>query len=488
MLTKVIESTSDWFQGESVVSRVFNGLPDGSQVLSKTASVIEDYLLDVKPEEGKTKLLVLALGAGEYWGSNRNGDYFPESALKDYHITFETFGNLHKNHKNTPKDRKYGYVEKSFWNDKMKRVELVVVMNNDECPEILSKLDSGEDIAVSMAAKLPYDICSVCGNKRTTAKAEDTCQHIRSELNTIYEDGSQCYAINEEPKFFDISFVWKPADRTAYVLKKVASVNVATDSALLAKQAGYYDEADYLRTSSLPVSKLIEKQAYIKKLGELEKRIKGIVAKKLAGRTPEEYIKVKSKIAGVDGDASIDDRDLEQLSNLSTQGALASSAKLGIVLRPEEFIKLVIKPTPETTLIDRVKSILPGIFSRLSDLSLDKLSEIVPEETDFDSFPEHLLARRNLSKYIEDRTLEHEPAVKRSITIMLVKKKPSLDEEVLTKDTEEDKLSKEASHFEKRLAEVYAIYKAAALQQISKNKEVDLNNFSTVMGIIENYI
>ena len=240
MLTKVIESTSDWFKGEPVVSLLFNQFPSGRQGLGKRASDIEEYIKSIKPEEGKTKLLVLALGAGEYWGCNRNGDYFSEEALKKYHVTFEQFGELHKHHNNKKHSPKYGHVEKSFWNDKMKRVELVVSLSNRNSPEILSKLDNGEDIAVSMAAKLPYDLCSVCNNRRTTPKPEDTCKHVRHELNTIYEDGSQCYALNLEPKFFDLSFVWRPADRTAYVLRKVASTtSEIISSTEMAEELGY---------------------------------------------------------------------------------------------------------------------------------------------------------------------------------------------------------------------------------------------------------
>jgi len=43
---------------------------------------IEHYIRTAKPITGKTQLLIDALGAGEYFGSNSNGDYFPEEALK----------------------------------------------------------------------------------------------------------------------------------------------------------------------------------------------------------------------------------------------------------------------------------------------------------------------------------------------------------------------------------------------------------------------
>ena len=178
---------------------------------------------DIKYEPDTVKVHVIALGAGEYWGANRNGDFFPEEALLKYHDTFKTHGNFHKNHKNKQHDPKYGWVEKSWYNPKMHRVELIVAVDLLKYPEFKSKIENGEEIPVSMAAKLPYDICSVCGHRRTKPGREYTCKHVNDELTKVYPDGRQVYALNLEPKFFDISEVWKPADRTAYVLRKVAS-------------------------------------------------------------------------------------------------------------------------------------------------------------------------------------------------------------------------------------------------------------------------
>ena len=63
--------------------------------LLKTADVnseVTDFIKTLKPEEGKTYVLVNAMSAGEYYGSNRNGDYFPEQSLIDGHDTFVSNG------------------------------------------------------------------------------------------------------------------------------------------------------------------------------------------------------------------------------------------------------------------------------------------------------------------------------------------------------------------------------------------------------------
>ena len=69
--------------------------------------------------------------------------------------------------------------------------------------------------------KIPFDICNICGNKAPTRK--HYCEHLRFMLRMMHpETGRKVYAINIRPKFFDISYVLIPADKTALTLKKVA--------------------------------------------------------------------------------------------------------------------------------------------------------------------------------------------------------------------------------------------------------------------------
>ena len=56
----------------------------------KTASEAWDYIQHVKPKDGKRYILVIAMGAGEYWGANKNGDFFIEADLIRCYKNFET--------------------------------------------------------------------------------------------------------------------------------------------------------------------------------------------------------------------------------------------------------------------------------------------------------------------------------------------------------------------------------------------------------------
>lgn len=78
-----------------------------------------------------------------------------------------------------------------------------------------------EGIAVHNC-KVPYDICTICGHKSKTRK--DYCNCIRFiGMNKILDDGRRIGVINTYPRFFDISFVFIGADKTAKVMCKLAS-------------------------------------------------------------------------------------------------------------------------------------------------------------------------------------------------------------------------------------------------------------------------
>jgi len=130
------------------------------QYLTKTASAnfhpeIQRYIDSAIPITGKTQLLLTALGAGEFYGSNVNGDFFPMMALKhegaDYgHKTFEMYAKAYKHHVNKDPAKSYGDVALSVWNDKMKRVELIIIVDNAKAPDIVERIDNGEHPEVSM--------------------------------------------------------------------------------------------------------------------------------------------------------------------------------------------------------------------------------------------------------------------------------------------------------------------------------------------------
>ena len=75
-----------------------------------------------------------------------------------------------------------------------------------------------------MACRIPFDVCSGCGHKART-RAEyckaATCKYggCHDNLGKIAADGHILHVDNPNPSFFDISNVFRPADRTAYGVK-----------------------------------------------------------------------------------------------------------------------------------------------------------------------------------------------------------------------------------------------------------------------------
>ena len=207
---------------------------------------IASFLSTFKPDSGFVYLHVIAMGAGEYYGCNINGDYFPEKDLIERHRTFVTTAKVFKEHDNKPYSPDYGHVAFSWYNPKMHRVELILAVDKVKGKEFIDRQARGEQLEVSMGCKVAFDVCSICGNK--AKRRDEYCNHIRHDKKKIYPDGKQPYMINYNPTFFDISIVKRRADRIAYVLDKVASAEYSDNGISFHKA----DEFENLDQSCIP--------------------------------------------------------------------------------------------------------------------------------------------------------------------------------------------------------------------------------------------
>jgi len=251
MITKLATFRGVSPQGEPLVKLFRPGDP-----LVKTAGEmmpdIQDWMRTHKSDKENVAVLVNAMGASEFWGQNINGDIFPWSGLNhdcrnhggQWHpiddftgkpippYGYWTFLNAHPfvHHKNKDPSRAFGKVVVSCLNPKMRRVELVVLLNRERALQhgaqhVVDRIDAGEYPDVSMGCKVPYDVCSICGHKSKTRR--DYCSCIKHfGMNKILDDGRQVGVINYYPRFFDISFVFIGADKTAKVMYKFAGGSV----------------------------------------------------------------------------------------------------------------------------------------------------------------------------------------------------------------------------------------------------------------------
>ena len=223
------------------------GLTIEKRAFAEGGSPLYEFLQTVRPEKGCSFILVNALGAYEYYDDNRNGDGFPSQPYKvgqlaacghpecsksmegwisepetliHHHSSFEKHGGIYKHHVNKDPSKSLGYIEKSMWNPYMRRVELLLKVVNSRDPELATRIGDGDFPAVSMGCHVRWDVCTICGHRAPTRA--QYCEHALRSLRKVLPDGRKVAVLNPSPKFFDISFVFRPADPTGWMLKKVA--------------------------------------------------------------------------------------------------------------------------------------------------------------------------------------------------------------------------------------------------------------------------
>lgn len=235
--TKIITLEDRFYTGEPTVQLVSTWGVGGKVLREKTSchktaahSPALDYISSIDPEPGKSVVLIVGLGDHETYGPNRNGDGFPsqpirgkiaaDEVLPKHYKSYEN-AHVYEHHANSDPSKAIGRVKKAFWNPHMRRVEVLQDFEHSKAPHLLEKIASGEFPAVSMGCKIKYDVCSNCGNRAKTRG--EYCDHLKYAMNRIDPNtGKQNAALNPSPVFFDSSWVVRPADRTGYMLKKVA--------------------------------------------------------------------------------------------------------------------------------------------------------------------------------------------------------------------------------------------------------------------------
>jgi len=353
--------------------------------LEKTASeyhpTIAAYINSAKPIKGKTQVLLTALGASEYWGCNVNGDAFPESALAydgpEYgHKTFVSMAKVFRHHINRPTSESFGEVLLSVYNPTYHRVELVITFNHSNARDLVARIDSGDSLDFSMGCRVPYDVCSVCGNKAPTRK--QYCDHLKYYMGKVVPGtGKQAYAINTHPKFFDISVVLIGADRIAKSLLKVASADAPVlSSAYLAEKMAERKQAEIQK--EIPANQPPASSETIDKARELARGI----------------MEVKAM------EPPLPRRLLDELGSHPLPRVMSTMTMLGILPKPQEFQRIFMIQAGRKDLADELSS---------RNICFDPMSVQDPSPDHFKqvdigphNFDEALLSK--LSPFMESRS------------------------------------------------------------------------------------
>lgn len=386
---------------------------------------VDEAIKNMARKEGHSYVLTTAMGDGETWGANKNGDYFPYDALmglqntkvwgeeseKDERVVdskfkglpvrrYQTFEDAHffHHHKNKIEhDPSFGYVEKAIWNPRMRTVLLIIGVDRNKDPETAEMIDRNQLIAVSMGAKLPWDRCSICKSKHKTLL--QYCPHLKYNMGQILADGRRAYAENLFPRFFDISKVKKPAFLAGMQLEKVATSSCG-DFEFSIDLAEFYDIGRFDKHAE------VEKKSTLYK--EMPNHIEGAIA----------------RVCNTEQD--LPHKLMEDLANLKPQEAWGALTHAGIIAKPNEFAYILLKNSGRHDLADefvKAKAVVKnpdvkGLDERLHELATIDINHKAIKAADL--IPDHILDERSIGSlgdrlYNTDKGLRKEAEAVRTV-------------------------------------------------------------------------
>ena len=430
-----------------------------SSSLTKRASAKD--LLKFEKTAGQTDLHIIALGAYEGTGFNRNGDAFTEEDCRKYHHLFKEAGRaVHRHHKNKPTDPKYGTIKAAAYNEPMKRIELIVGLDNDKCADILDEQEKKGETAWSMASKQAYDVCTWCDHKAKTDK--DRCDCIPAKIGEINKQGVMCGMMNPKPKWFEISKVGRQADRIGLSLKLASDERIRPmlPSDYLQIYTGFQAPEDELLISK----NATEKRALLKKLAEMEKHVDAVAEGKGSKTSKDLFLKRQARLKK---GPHISDPDMDKLRSHAPSKAMRGLADQGVVMGPDDFNKYVFGNRAKPEVTHGMKTHLPHVFSKMEEKG--DPAPVNDEKFDPDQMgmlPKEL--KDLVGQLFQDHSMFGEPSVKRVMRIT-IELGPKGDDTSL-----KPKEAPTANKVDEKMAEVYATYKLAALQHIeSQGKLTD---------------
>lgn len=328
------------FQDELVkaAGRLATFFEDARGVKSAASNAFSDEMMRQHlPDDNHFGVHLIAMGCGEDYGFNKNGDFWPREMLVERHNTFVKNGHFFREHNNRDPKLKIGDVKASAWNDKMGRVELIVHGDKAKAEPEYERAKAGKASAYSMSCRVPYDVCSCC--RKEAKRSSLYCDDLRFHMTQWRPKWSKfAYAENPKGTFFDISDVANPADRTAYQLQYLFS----PDEQDMAKAANairegfmFSDLQAKLAGVALPVEVVLgcstdSRRAWLEKLAAAEEYIEAV--DKPGYKTHDEkFVFLKNAAVYAFDPMAIGDEQLTALRSLNPDVLFSEMAKRAAV-------------------------------------------------------------------------------------------------------------------------------------------------------------
>jgi len=460
-------------------------LYDDSIKSAASDTFTKEMLREYAPDKDHFMLHVVAMGDQETYGPNKNGDGFPKEALEKYHPTFISDGCFFREHRNRCQQTQgIGSIKASAYNPKMRRVELIVHGNKEKAAKEYEMAKSGKALSFSMSCRVPYDICNCCEKKASSPA--NYCDHLKHNmLQYLPEFKKYAFAINDKPKFFDISAVDKPADRIAHYLdyafpagEKAASFN----SVITGTQWALFEGV------KLPGNEPTwdaDQYALLEKLAAAEEFVSHTLTTKSAA-TDQKSAFVRNVITNAFNE-ELEEKDIEKLRTLQVGTMCRELAKRASLLPFYSFIAYAtgrsLQETKDDPITKRACSMLPDIFKKLMTSNCGcELGNMFDSSSDYacDADTANDDEVQKLMDMAEQKfSIKTEPVKNRVMTIMIIKGASEKIPQTACIELTES--------FEKRalaLAETYGLYKLSALQDIMKlhGDEIDEPQYLLAVG------
>lgn len=457
---------------------------DRADLIKRAGAEFVSKLSNIKFAKDEVPVHLIAIGATEDYGPNRNGDGFKRACCENYHDTFVKFARFYRDHLNKNPAKSYGLVKASAYHEPMRRIELLAALNATKeaaerngglvADKELEKLARGEDIGVSMACTIGYDVCSGCGNKaKTRADYCDSIENgghckaggLKHNLGKCLEDGHVLHADNPHPRFFDISHVFRPADRIAYIsgtLEKAAA-HAVMSGAELAERMGVTNPTEFAGLSAHVRDQLIA----LEKLAAAEKA--------------EDAGRVWAQVLLAQSDAVAPTLDPSVFSEIKCAEALRALADAGVILPVRDFLNLTIKTANDVT-VTAVSDALPGIFSKMAE-EQDIVSSL--EQNSYNpQYVAPVKAQYWAEKIAATKSILPQDVEKRAyLAVLRAAKTPAFNNTTFQSMTKKAETSSAAV---RSLARHYALYKIAAFAEIMK--KYDSSGLTAPYCVMQNYV
>lgn len=364
---------------------------DGSHVKTAASSAFSDALIrEFTPDDDHFGIHLIAMGCGEDYGFNKNGDWWTRDGLKNasgsYGVhTFVKNGAYYLEHNNRGPEVARGSIKAARYNDPMQRAELIVWGDKRKAEEDYQYAKAGKTLTFSMSARVPDDECSCCGHR--AKRSRDYCRHLKMGMTQWQPQFTKfAYAINHKPNFFDISRVKNPADRIAHWLEyivpqeemaKAASANGSSFlfSDLQASLAGVQLPEEIRLGCSTP-----GRQAILEKLAAAEDYLWHVSERPDQVSKDQKFQFAKHAAPFAFNPFDLDDDEIAALRRIEPDVFFGHMAKRAAVLPFLPFYAYITGQPVKQAAEDPVfllaqESYIPGVFKRAMDLSADSSVE-----------------------------------------------------------------------------------------------------------------